>query len=231
VLREEFDKNSTGYVTDLGLNRIYYQIGEQQILVFLQNQMQQKPRRRILAAEQPLNTKIDLILQGSYTPVRLGGKIDRIELDEAEKTLYVMDYKTGSVELAGKQKLLDPVRREEVIRTDPDRKMGYVRQLWMYEYLMYRKMLDEKGLKLKENTFYFGEYAVKSGFYSFRDPKNQISNPLELTDELAPGAFIEKSEVILTDILNVMLDPDIPFRKTDDLNTCIYCDFNGICGR
>ncbi|WP_031529236.1 PD-(D/E)XK nuclease family protein [Dyadobacter crusticola] len=231
VLREEFDRLFKGYVTDLGLNRIYYQIGEQQILVFLQNQMQQKPRRRILAAEQPLSTKIDLILQGSYTPVRLGGKIDRIELDEAERTLYVMDYKTGSVELAGKQKLMDPARREEVIRTDPDRKMGYVRQLWMYEYLMYRKMLDEKGLRLKDNTFNFGEYAVKSGFYSFRDPRNQISNPLELTDELAPGAFIEKSEVILTDILNVMLDPDIPFRKTDDLNTCVYCDFNGICGR
>ncbi|MEO6284228.1 MAG: PD-(D/E)XK nuclease family protein, partial [Dyadobacter sp.] len=99
------------------------------------------------------------------------------------------------------------------------------------EYLMYRKMLDENGLKLKSQTYNFGEYAVKSGFYSFRDPKNLISNPLELTEELAPRDFIIKSEVILTDILNVLLDPDVPFRKTDDLNTCKYCDFKGICGR
>ncbi|MCE6989515.1 PD-(D/E)XK nuclease family protein [Dyadobacter sp. CY323] len=230
VLREEFDRLFRGYVTDLGLNRIYYQVGEQQILVFLKHQMSLRPRRKVLAAEQPLNTNINLVLQGSHTPVKLGGKIDRIEQSE-DGTLFVMDYKTGSVELAGKQKLSDPVLREEVIRTDPDRKMGYVRQLWMYEYLMYRKMLDENGLRIQNRTFNFGEYAVKSGFYSFRDPKNLIANPLELTEELAPADFIKKSEVILTDILNVLLDQDVPFRKTDDLNTCKFCDFVGICGR
>ncbi|MCE7067226.1 PD-(D/E)XK nuclease family protein [Dyadobacter sp. CY326] len=230
VLRDEFDEKFKGYVTDMGLNRIYYQIGEQQVLVFLKHHMSQKPRREILAAEQPLNTNIELILQGTYTPVRIGGKIDRIEQSE-DGTLFVMDYKTGSVELTGKQKLSDPIRREEVIRTDPDRKVGYVRQLWMYEYLMYRKMLDEKGLRLGGKVYEFGNYAVKSGFYSFRDPKNLIANPLDLTEQLAPEEFIAKSEVILTDILNVLLDPDIPFRKTGDLTTCQYCDFVGICGR
>ena len=92
-------------------------------------------------------------------------------------------------------------------------------------------MLDEQGLKIGGKNYAFGDYAVKSGFYSFRDPKNLISNPLDLTEELAPGEFIEKSEVILTDILNVLLDPDVPFRKTADLSTCLYCDFVGICGR
>lgn len=230
ILRKEFNEKFKGYVTDMGLNRIYYQIGEQQILIFLKHHMLQKPRREILAAEQPLSTKIELVLQGTYTPVRIGGKIDRIEQAE-DGTLYVMDYKTGSVELTGKQKLADPIKREEVIRTDPDRKMGYVRQLWMYEYLMYRKMLDEHGLRLGDTVYGFGDYAVKSGFYSFRDPKNLIANPLDLTETLAPGEFIAKSEVILTDILNVMLDPDVPFRKTPDLSICQYCDFVGICGR
>ena len=230
ILREEFDRLFRGYVTDLGLNRIYYQIGEQQMLTFLKHQMDQKPRRKVLAAEQPLRTRIELILQGTFTPVNIGGKIDRIELSD-DGTLYVMDYKTGSVEISGRQKLADPERREEVIRTDPDRKMGYVRQLWMYEYLMYRKMLDENGLKLKGSTYEFGNYLVKSGFYSFRDPKNLIANPLELTEGLDASHFISKSERILTDILNDMLDPDIPFRKTDDLNVCTFCDFVGICGR
>lgn len=230
VLREEFDRRFRGYVTDLGLNRIYYQIGEQQILTFLKHHMAQVPRNKVLAAEQPLRVRTQFILQGSYTPVRIGGKIDRIELSE-DGTLYVMDYKTGSVELTGKQKLADPIKREEVIRTDPDRKMGYVRQLWMYEYLMYRKMLDDKGLNLQNKTYAFGDYAVKSGFYSFRDPKNLIANPLELTEGLNPSDFLIKSELILTDILNVLLDPDVPFRKTDDLNVCKFCDFVGICGR
>jgi len=230
ILKQEFDILFRGYVTDLGLNRIYYQIGEQQILTFLKHQMSQKPRRKILAAEQPLRTSIELVLQGNRTPVNIGGKIDRIELDE-HGTLYVMDYKTGSVEISGRQKLSDPERKEEVVRMDTDRKMGYVRQLWLYEYLMYRKMLDENGLNIKENQFAFGNHLVKSGFYSFRDPKNLIANPLELTDGLAPQNFITRSERILTDILNEMLDPGIPFRKTQELNTCTYCDFVGICGR
>ena len=230
ILKQEFDILFRGYVTDLGLNRIYYQIGEQQILTFLKHQMSQKPRRKILAAEQPLRTSIELVLQGNRTPVNIGGKIDRIELDE-HGTLYVMDYKTGSVEISGRQKLSDPERKEEVVRMDTDRKMGYVRQLWLYEYLMYRKMLDENGLNIKENQFAFGNHLVKSGFYSFRDPKNLIANPLELTDGLDPQNFITRSERILTDILNEMLDPGIPFRKTQELNTCTYCDFVGICGR
>jgi hypothetical protein len=230
VLKEQFDLLFRGYVTDMGLNRIYYQIGEQQILTFLKHHMEQTPRRKILAAEQALRTSINLVIQGTNTPVNIGGKIDRIELDE-NGTLYVMDYKTGSVEISAKQKLADPAQRDEVLRTDGDRKMGYVRQLWLYEYLMYRKMLDEKGLKLQDTIYEFGNHLVKSGFYSFRDPKNLIANPLELTEGLDTNEFIAKSEQVITDILNDMLDPDIPFRKTDDLNTCVYCDFVGICGR
>ncbi|REA63018.1 PD-(D/E)XK nuclease family protein [Dyadobacter luteus] len=230
ILREEFNRLYSGYVTDMGLNRIYFQIGEQQILTFLKHQMEQKPRRKILAAEQALRTSINLVLQGQYTPVNIGGKIDRIERDDAG-TLFVMDYKTGSVELSAKTKLADPLLRDEMMKTDGDKKMGYVRQLWLYEYLMYRKMREEQGLKLQDTVYDFGQHLVKSGFYSFRDPKNAIVNPLELTDGVNPAQFLEESERILTDILNDMLDPDIPFAKTNELNTCAFCDFTGICGR
>jgi hypothetical protein len=230
ILKEEFNRRYAGYVTDMGLNRIYFQIGEQQILTFLKHQMQQKPRKKIRAAEQALRTSINLVLQGEHTLVNMGGKIDRIEQDDAG-TLYVMDYKTGSVELSAKTKLADPAQRDEMIRKDGDKKMGYVRQLWLYEYLVYRKMLEEDGLKLQDSVYEFGNHLVKSGFYSFRDPKNTIVNPLELTDALNPGQFIAESERLLTDILNEMLDPDVPFSKTNELNTCVYCDFTGICGR
>ena len=230
VLRDEFDRLFRGYITDLGLNKIYYHVGEQQILSFTRHQISQQPRRKILAAEQPLRTTLTLNLQNEETVVHVGGKIDRIELS-GDHTLYVMDYKTGSVELTGKQKVSDPERREEIIRTDPDRKAGYVRQLWLYEYLMYRKMQDEQGLTIGGKTYEFGQYLVRSGFYSFRDPTNLIANPLELTEGLDAAHFIQKSERLLTEILDNLLDPEIPFRKTDDLNVCTYCDFTGICGR
>ena len=230
ILKEEFDDLFKGYITDLGLNKIYYHVGEQQILAFMTHQINQESRRKILAAEQPLRTALTMNLQNEDTLVNIGGKIDRIELS-GENTLYVMDYKTGSVELTGKQKVSDPERKEEIIRTDPDRKAGYVRQLWLYEYLMYRKMQDEKGLTIGGKTYEFGKYLVKSGFYSFRDPTNLIANPLELTEGLDAEHFIQRSERLLSEILNDLLDPQIPFRKTEDLNVCTYCDFVGICGR
>lgn len=230
VLTQEFDRLFKGYVTDLGLNRVYYQVGEQQVLTFLKHQMQLMPKRTILAAEQPLRTSLNLILQGFYTHVNLGGKIDRIELSD-DGTLYVMDYKTGSVDTGSKQKFADPNQAEEVMRHDPDIKIGYVRQLWLYEYLMYRKMLNENGLLLRGDTYEFGNYRVKSGFYSFRDPKNLVLNPLDLSEGFDAVTFMAKSERIITDILNDLLDTDQPFRKTDDLKLCTFCDFKGICGR
>jgi hypothetical protein len=230
VLREEFDRLFKGYVTDLGLNRVYFQVGEQQILTFIHHQLKQTPRRTILAAEQSLRTTVNLFLQGSDTPVNLGGKIDRIELSE-DGTLYVMDYKTGSVDTGGKQKFADPIKMEELLRTDSDIKTGYIRQLWLYEFLMYRKMQDGSGLQLKDHKYGSDDFTVKSGFYSFRDPKNAVMNPLEFNDVIDAQAFLAKSETILSDILNDLLDRDKPFKKTKKLEICSYCDFRGICGR
>ncbi|PWJ57324.1 PD-(D/E)XK nuclease superfamily protein [Dyadobacter jejuensis] len=231
VLRAKFEERFSGYITDQGLNRIYYQIGEQQVLRFLKHQMEQQPRRKVVATEQALRTQIELVLQGEVTKVNLGGKIDRIELDDQQK-LLVMDYKTGSVQIAKGTKLNDSELQDNILTTDGDLKMGYVRQLWMYEYLVYRKMLEENGLRLGKDSYNMDQNRVQSGFYSFRTPTDLIANPLILTGtEGNAQEFMKKSEELLKDILDRLLDPDIPFSKTDDLNICQYCDFKGICGR
>ncbi len=231
ILKEKFETRFTGYITDQGLNRIYYQIGEQQVLVFVNHQINSATRRKILATEQSLRTEIQLVLQGNNTTVNLGGKIDRIESDQ-ENTLYIMDYKTGGIDLSGLSKLNKPEFQDEMIKKNGDLKMGYIRQLWMYQYLIYKKMILENPLILSGMSFDINASNVKSGFYSFRKPKSIITNPLQFTDiEANPIAFIAKSERLLTDILNDLLNPEIPFSKTDDLKTCEYCDFKAICGR
>ena len=162
--------------------------------------------------------------------MNIGGKIDRIEAD-GQNTLFIMDYKTGGVTLPGERNLNNPEFQDEMITKDGDLKMGYIRQLWMYQYLVYKKMIQENGLELAGKQ-YDVNTNVQSGFYSFRKPKEAIENPLKFIDiGLDPNAFINKSEELLTDILNELLDPEIPFTKTDDLRTCEYCDFKAICGR
>ncbi|GAB2774097.1 PD-(D/E)XK nuclease family protein [Rhabdobacter roseus] len=230
VLWEQFQEQFRGYVTDLGLNRIYYQIGEQQILAFLNHQMTQPNRRKVLAAEQPLRAELRLDVEGEEVLVQLGGKIDRVELSH-EGTLYVMDYKTGSVTFSAKTNLKDPLKKEHILAADPDLKAGYVRQLWLYQYLMYRQMLDGDGLVLNGQTYSPAAYKVQSGFYSFREPDKLLANEVELIEGGDAVAFVRESERLLGQIIRGLLDPQVPFRQTNDRQVCEYCDYRGICGR
>ncbi|HEV7347179.1 PD-(D/E)XK nuclease family protein [Telluribacter sp.] len=230
ILKNEFEQLFRGYITDEGLNRIYYQVGEQQILNFLRHQMTTQPRRRVVAAEQPLRAEVNLEIGGIQFTMQVGGKIDRVELDH-EGTLFVMDYKTGSVELSSRRKLEDPATKKAILLADPDKKAGYVRQLWLYKYLMYKKMLEGKGLEIGENLFPPDQFRIQSGFYSFRNPEQLFASPLELVEDGGPEHFVAESERLLKEIIGELLNPEVPFRQTQDLNVCLYCDYRGICGR
>ncbi len=229
VLSAEFEAQFSGYVTEMGLNKIYYQVGEQQILAFLAHQMQQEPRRKIVAAEQKLQTSLTLQVGGRQVEILLGGKIDRVE-QAADQTLYVMDYKTGSVELTTeKNKTIE--QKKEKLRADTALKAGYARQLWLYKYLVYKTMAGKEGLTIGTTTYHLSASKVQSGFYSFRKPTQLFENQLEITDATDPRVFIAESEALLAEIIAQLVDPAIPFVQTNDRTVCEYCDFRGICNR
>ena len=87
VLSGKFRELFQGFITDMGLNRIYYQVGEQQILAFLTHQMQSENRRTVVAAEQKLTTELTLEIHGQPVKVQLGGKIEPGGTRRAEQTL------------------------------------------------------------------------------------------------------------------------------------------------
>ena len=73
---------------------------------------------------------------------------------------------------------------------------------------------------------------VEAGFYSFRDvPGGFKTNPVRFDEEDTPEQYIQRSEDLLRQIVQRLFDPSEPFRKTDQIETCQYCDFKGICGR
>ena len=43
--------------------------------------------------------------------------------------------------------------------------------------------------------------------------------------------FCTRMKEELSRLLRELADPEIPFRRTEDLHTCSYCDFKNICGR
>src|SRR5690606_41692697 len=95
-------------------------------------------------------------------------------------TLYVMDYKTGSIDIKSASAISNDV--EQYLTTDNDYDMNYVRQLWLYLYLVYRQMEQEGGWRLGNRVFTLGSHRVKSAFYSLKSPGRVVETPLILTD-------------------------------------------------
>ena len=56
-----------------------------------------------------------------------------------------------------------------------------------------------------------------------------FTEPLE--DRPASAEFARLTRERLKDLLAEKTDPSVPFRRTEEVKTCEYCDFKMICGR
>ncbi len=211
VLSEQFRKLG-GYETETGLNSLYYKVGAQQFMEFMKEQHLKAGHRWPVATEQNLSAVFDVDIEGEVLPVRLGGKIDRVEI-AADGTLYVMDYKTGSVDVKSEASL----RKDRVryLTEDPDYKMNYVRQLWLYQYLVYREMSKPGGWSLGGRVFRLEEHGVRSGFYSLRSPGRVTENPLALTETGDPYEYMAETERILGMIVKRLLESSVPLERPE----------------
>lgn len=211
VLSEQFRKLG-GYETETGLNSLYYKVGAQQFMEFMKEQHLKAGHRWPVATEQNLSACFDVDFEGEVLQVRLGGKIDRVEIAD-DGTLYVMDYKTGSVDVRSEASLRKDT--EKFLTEDPDYKMNYVRQLWLYQYLVYREMSKPGGWRLGDRVFRLEEHRVRSGFYSLRSPGKVTENPLVLTETGDPYEYMKETERILGIIIARLLDPSLPLERRE----------------
>lgn len=209
VLKGEFEQLG-GYETETGVNSLYYKVGAQQFKEFLKEQHLKPGHRWPVATEQQLSATFEVWLEAERIEVKLGGKIDRVELAD-DGTLYVMDYKTGSVEVKSAGSLNKEV--DLYLTADKDYKMNYVRQLWLYQYLVYREMSKPEGWRLGDRVFRLGSHPVRSGFYSLRSPGKVTESPLILTESGSPEEFIRETERILGVIVTGLLDPSTSLTR------------------
>jgi hypothetical protein len=160
--------------------------------------------------------------------VKVAGKIDRVEL--VGKTIRIADYKTGKIEQLPK---VTPEKLDEIMASGTNGNYEKIRQLWLYQYLIYKQMLRERGLRLGGKEFHLDAYEVMSGFYSLRNIKRGfIQNPLRFDDSTDAESYVAQSEKYIRKfIAEKLLNPNEPFSKTEHLNSCQFCDFQEICGR
>ncbi|UHG93533.1 PD-(D/E)XK nuclease family protein [Spirosoma oryzicola] len=227
LLEEEFAVSMKGRVIESGMNLLLYDLAKKLMLDFYRQQSEQTDLT-VIGTEQTLETYLTVPLStGESIRVRIAGKIDRIE--RVGDQIRIVDYKTGKVDLPEKapkdlaEKLLNDGREDKM------------RQLWLYRYLALKNINDHGGLprdRAKQNIYPATNLPVEAGFYSFRDLKGGFkSNPVAFGTDDSPAQYITDSEALLKALIQKMLDGAEPFRKTDQIEVCQYCDFKGICGR
>jgi CRISPR/Cas system-associated exonuclease Cas4 (RecB family) len=154
--------------------------------------------------------------------VRLKGFIDR--LDKVGDTLEIIDYKTGTdseyfrglEEFTGDAKKLPKAVFQLLLYGLVADQLQDL-QSSNYQLQIYKlREIVSKGLSGEENH---GEGYLKKG-----TPKNAV--PYLFTEE-ERKAF----RGILEDLVNRMLDQDIPIVKVKDPQACLFCPYKVICDR
>ncbi|MES2730497.1 MAG: PD-(D/E)XK nuclease family protein [Bacteroidota bacterium] len=228
-LRKEFDAAYGGYEGDTGMNHLLYKVAGKILHRFFQNQLDNEIFPiEVLGLEKSLSTSFMADIGGKRMEVKIGGKVDRIDRVGGH-TIRVIDYKTGKVE--GKD--LD-IKGDSI--TDAllhDRKADKVRQLWLYKYIISKKILLDKGLRLENRFVDTADNQVISGIYSFRNiGEGLLENKLAFQPSgETMEAFVAESERYLSQVVAQLLDPEQPFEKTIHLEVCTWCSYKGICGR
>ncbi len=205
---------------DEGLNHVLGQVAGQLVRRYLESLLEQPDTLplQIQGLEEELHATVFVPLpSGEKLPVRLLGKADRVD-QFPDGRLRVVDYKTGMVEKYHLQLLKrgeGPAEAVQRLLTDATPAADKVRQLWLYRFLLAQQ----------------GRPAADAAIISLR---NLSAGPMsaDMSFLTADGQdFVQHSEQLLSQLVNRILDPEEPIRKTDDQDKCQYCPYRSICAR
>lgn len=214
LMEHEFSEYfSHGRNTD-GRNHFYHSVAESQLRALIQKEaalIRQGHTLEMVAVERMMEPPHLLGYTPDGAPVRLRGKVDRIDLFDGH--LRVIDYKTGRLDDKEIAFSSSPNRSGEV--TVP----GKWFQLMCYA-LLYARTLSATHAPLP---------TLSAGIY----PLGYLQSGLRIaswdgaTDITA--AMLDDFEAMLRGLCLELLDPAIPFRPTTHKEACRYCDARGFC--
>lgn len=225
-LKIKYEETFTNRVTESGMNRLLYRIAEDLMVRFNTLQIEKYGKKlEVLQTEGEWDTDLDVETSIGPLRIRIAGKIDRVERlrqPDGSVLIRVADYKTGKIDAKDAD-----VKTLDVLLTDVQKDKA--RQLWMYQYLVYKKMLQNKGLQFEKEWIDGTNTKVVAGFYSFRNLEGGfIENKLHLG---TPEEFVVQTETHLRKLVTDLFDPEQPFKKTSDKKICEWCDYRKLCGR
>jgi hypothetical protein len=147
----------------------------------------------------------------SSPPVLISGKIDRV--DRKENILRVIDYKTGRDQLE-----FDTI--SSLFSREGKRNKAAFQTL-LYA-LLYKSNTDWKGFSIVPGLINRMNLFDRDFRFGLKHGKNYVED----VDPILPE-FEHHLKLLLEDLF----DPEVAFSQTDNVDTCRFCEFQGICYR
>ena len=160
--------------------------------------------------------EIQIPLKSDGRKINIAGFIDRV--DQLEDTIRVIDYKTGAAELVFKD-------IESLFESGNKKRNKAAFQTLLY--CLFYDMEHGDDLAISPNV-----YGLKSIFNS------KFSCVLEQKEGRAKGipvgsylAYKQSFLDGLTDLLEEIFNPEIPFTQVEDVDVCRTCPYIELCHR
>lgn len=138
----------------------------------------------------------------------LEGTIDRIDTGEIDPVIRIVDYKSGSVEIKDLT-----IENLSLITSQPEKSKAF--QLMHYA-LVYQSNYPNQRITA-------GNISLRKLSNGFMEPK--FTDGSTVQDNLE--AFKETVIALIEEVLN----EEVPFAQTENIELCTYCDYRNICNR
>ena len=154
--------------------------------------------------------------------IQLKGTIDRVDVNNG--CIRILDYKTGKVD----HKYLK-IKEFSDLFTKSEYKQLF--QLLFYAYLYQKDDSENSLLKTAEilaGLVVFQVIAKRNMEYIFYA---QLPDNVRKFNSIISSDILDKFEEKLIELIEEILDSNIPFAQTNNFNNCIYCQYNVFCNR
>jgi len=207
-----FKKKNNAIVPLEGNNLLIASVLRKYILQVLKIDKKHAPFKYISSEER---CSIQYPIQSGNMNVNLKGFIDRI--DEKEGSIRILDYKTGS----GK---LDFKNLDEVFEHNKENRPKFVLQTFLYG-IFYKEQAQGK-------TITPGIYYMRDVFKDDFDTELHAKPERSMNDTVTDfGKYETEFKAHLTNSLNEIFNPVVPFVQTENTKICQYCPYIGVCNR
>jgi len=210
AFNSEYFKRKSGALIPLeGNNLLIASVIRKYILQVLKVDKKHAPFRYISSEER---CSIQYPIQNGKTNVNLKGFIDRI--DEKEGHIRILDYKTGSGKLEFKN-------LDEVFEHNKDNRPKFVLQTFLYG-IFYKEKAEGKPITP-------GIYYIRDVFKEEFDTElNDKESKEKVTDF---SQYESEFRSHLSNCLEDIFNPEIPFVQTENVKVCQYCPYIGVCNK